>query len=219
MEDKLKLPVGTVVQLQQDATDNQDRYTVKLLGYNPGKGLIVSHLDNRGRTVILKDGTLLIARIVQGRKAMGFHARIVETNMLPYPHLHLSYPEELEISEIRNASRVNTCEASLVRNLADGADSMVEAVIQDLSTTGARVLTRKPIATAGDSLQIKMMLEVNKAGHRIDLVAEVKKVNYIEGDAKKNKRPLFSYGVMFLDVNEIQRLVIHAYVLEQAFVN
>ena len=217
MEDKLKMPVTTLVQLQQGKTDNNDRYTVRLLGYNPGKGLIVSHLDNHGRTVILKDGTRLIARIVQGCKAMGFRSSIIETNMLPYPHMHLSYPEELEISEVRNASRVNTREASLVRNLADDSGTFIEAIIQDLSTTGAKVLTRKPIATVGDLLQVKMMLNVNKGEHRIDLTAEVKKVTYLEGDASKNRKPLFSYGVMFLDVNEIQRLVVHAYVMEQEY--
>ncbi len=216
MEDTLKLPVGTIVQLQQNATDNKDRYTVKLLGYLVGKGLIVSHLDNQGRTIILKDNTQLIARIVMGQKAIGFRTRIIETNMVPYPHMHLAYPENLEITEVRNASRTSTREPSLVKNLADENDAFIEAIVQDLSTTGAKILTRKPMAVIGDGVQLKMMLNVNRVDHHIDLTAEVKKVSYIEGNSKTTKKPLFSYGVMFKDANDLQRLVIHGYVLEQA---
>ena len=216
MEDNLKLPVGTDIQLQMNTVDNNiARYTVKLLGYLPGKGIIASSLENNGRTVILKDGTKLISRVVLGTRAIGFRTSIITTNMVPYPHIHLSYPQSLEISEVRNASRAIVKEASLVRNLGEKDAKFSEALVNDLSTTGAKLLTKKPLAVVGDIVEIKMLLTANKIEHKINLMAEVKKVNYVENNPDKQKKPMFSYGVMFKGINAQQSLAIYAYVLEQ----
>jgi len=216
MEDNLKLPVGTDIQLQMNTVDNNiARYTVKLLGYLPGKGIIASSLENNGRTVILKDGTKLISRVVLGTRAIGFRTSIITTNMVPYPHIHLSYPQSLEISEVRNASRAIVKEASLVRNLGEKDAKFSEALVNDLSTTGAKLLTKKPLAVVGDIVEIKMLLTANKIEHKINLMAEVKKVNYVGNNPDKQKKPMFSYGVMFKGINAQQSLAIYAYVLEQ----
>jgi len=216
MEDNLKLPVGTDIQLQMNTVDNNiARYTVKLLGYLPGKGIIASSLENNGRTVILKDGTKLISRVVLGTRAIGFRTSIITTNMVPYPHIHLSYPQSLEISEVRNASRAIVKEASLVRNLGEKDAKFSEALVNDLSTTGAKLLTKKPLAVVGDIVEIKMLLTANKIEHKINLMAEVKKVNYVVNNPDKQKKPMFSYGVMFKGINAQQSLAIYAYVLEQ----
>ncbi len=214
LDDKLQLPVGTNIQLQQEDNDNPElRYNVRLIGYYPGKDIIVSNPEIKGRTVIIKEGKVMIARFFKGSKAIGFRCRVKMTYMVPYPHLHLSFPENFEVSIVRNASRVNAREAAMARNLRFKDEGYTEALILDLSTTGARIATRHAIAQAGDILQIRMLLRVDEEDRQLEIAAEVKKVNYIEAD-KLNARAAFQYGLMFKGINNMQKLVIHAFVLE-----
>ena len=71
MEDKLQLPVGTPIQVQQEGIEDAPRFNVKLLGYYPAKGLIVTNTEFNGKTVLLTDDTKLVARAVQGNIATG----------------------------------------------------------------------------------------------------------------------------------------------------
>jgi len=214
IEDELQLPVGTTIQLQQESGENNQRYKVRLIGYLPGKNIIVTNPEVNGRTVILKDDKVLIARIFKGSMAIGFRCRVMQTSLVPYPHLHLSYPNDLEISAVRNASRVNTKEAALVRNLAKPEDKFSEALILDLSTTGTKIATRHPIAQKGDFLQIRMKLNVDKEDRLLEMAGEVMKVNYQEASKSVNNKPVFNYGIKLKGVNAMQKMIIHAYVLE-----
>ncbi len=123
MEDKLHLPVGTPIHVQQEGVRDAPRFNVKLLGYYPGRGLIVTNTEFNGKTVLLTDDTKLVARAVQGSIATAFRVKVVQTNMKPYPHLHLSYPNEddIEVSIVRDARRIDTKQPSLVRNTKKGS--------------------------------------------------------------------------------------------------
>lgn len=215
IDDKLQLPVGTRIQLQPDGMENPARYTVRLLGYYPGKSLIVTNPESQsGKTVLFRDGQPFIARVVQGSLCRGFRVHSIQTNMLPYPHVHLTYPEDVEISVVRNASRILTKQPALVRNFKAISSKRFEALVVDLSASGARVATRLPIAEVGDSLEMKMELEVVGESEILNLVASVKKTDFKEADEEKGRLALHYYGLMFEGLNRYQKLLLHAYVLE-----
>ncbi|MGD2119230.1 MAG: flagellar brake protein [Chromatiales bacterium] len=217
-EEKLRFPVGTRIQLQPEGIDNNPtRYNVMLLGYYPGKSLIVTNPESQpGKTVLFRDSQAFIARIMQGSVCQAFRATAIQTNMLPYPHLHLSYPDEIEMTVVRNASRIATKQPALVRNLKATSDKRFEAMVVDLSSSGAKVATRVPVAEVGDSLHVKMQLEVANETDILNLAAEVKKAEFREGDRQKGRLDLYYYGLMFEDLNRFQKVLLHAYVMEFA---
>ena len=216
IEDKLQLPVGTTIQLEQEDLEHPIRFSVKLLGYYPGKGLIVTNTEHNGRTVLLTDDTRLVCRALQGSIVQGFRAKVVQTSMMPYPHLHLSYPDDVEVTVVRDARRIITKQPALARNSKSGSNKKIEAMIVDLSASGAKIATRSPIAQKEDVIELKMILEVADSDETLNLIGVVKNVDFKEGDKEKKRLPLHYYGLMFQGVNRFQKLVLHAYVMEAA---
>ncbi len=214
IEDRLQLPVGTSIQLHQENVDTPIRYTVKLLGYYPGKGLIVTNTEHNGRTVLLTDDTPLVCRALQGSSVQGFRVKVIQTSMMPYPHIHLSYPEDIETSIIRDARRIITKQPALVRNSRSGESRSYEAMIVDLSASGAKIATRVPVADVNEILEIKMVLDVADSEETLNLLGEVKSVDFREGNRAKARLPLHYYGLMFKGVNRYQKLALHAFVME-----
>jgi len=212
MEDKLQLPVGTPIQVQQEGIEDAPRFNVKLLGYYPGKGLIVTNTEFNGKTILLTDGTKLVARAVQGSLATAFRVKVVQTNMKPYPHLHLSYPDEddIEVSIVRDARRIDTKQPSLVRNTKAGSQ-YTEAMIVDLSASGARIATRVPIAILEEMVELKMEVEVAEENEPLAITGIIKNVDF----KKKGNMALHYYGIMFNGINRFQKVVLHAYVMEE----
>ena len=214
IEDKLQLPVGTPIQLQQEDTENPVRYTVKLLGYYPGKGLIVTNTEHNGRTVLLTDDTRLVARSLQGSAVQGFRVKVLQTSMTPYPHLHLSYPQEIETSVVRDARRITTKQPALARNIKSDESDFHEAMIVDLSASGTKVATRVPVAGVDEVLEIKMELDIADMVEKLTLLAEVKSADFRQGNRDKGRLPLYYYGLMFKGVNRFQKMALHAFVTE-----
>ena len=213
-EDKLQLPVGTSIQLEQEGVEFPIRYTVKLLGYYPGKGLIVTNTEHNGRTVLLTDDTRLVCRALQGSVVQGFRVHVVQTSMLPYPHIHLSYPEDIEVSVVRDARRIITKQPALTRNSKNRDGAFIEAMIVDLSFSGAKIATRTPVAEINEVLEINMVLDVADSEEVLKLLSEVKSVDFKVGDKEKGRLPLHYYGLMFKGVNRYQKLALHAFVME-----
>jgi len=217
VEDKLHLPVGTPIHLQQEELENPIRYTVKLLGYYPGKGLIVTNTEHDGKTVLLTDGTKLVARTVQGSAVQGFRVKVVQTSMTPYPHLHLSYPDDIEISVVRDACRVSTKQPALAKNTKND-DKNHEAMILDLSASGAKIATRVPIADLDEVIELKMELNAAGSDEKLTLLGVVKSVDYRRGDRDRGLLPLHYYGLMFQGVNRFQKLVLNTFVAETSII-
>ena len=217
-DEKLKFPVGTRIQLQPEGIENNPtRYNVTLLGFYPGKSLIVTNPESQpGKTVMFRNSQAFIARVMQGSVCQAFRASAIQTNMLPYPHLHLTYPDDIEMTVVRNATRIVTKQPALVRNLKSTSSKRFEAMVVDVSASGAKVATRVPVAEVGDNLEIKMQLEVADEIDILNLVAAVKKSEFREGDKQKGRLGLHYYGLMFEGINRYQKLLLHAYVLEFA---
>ena len=212
IEDKLQIPIGTPIQIQQENQDSAPRYSVKLLGYYPGKGIIVTNTEFNGKTVLLTDDTPVVARVVEGSAAQAFRVKVVQTSMKPYPHLHLSYPDDIEISRVRDSRRIQTKQASLVRNSKKDDDAYHEAMIVDLSASGAKIATRVPIGILEDMVELKMEMDVADQDETMKVLAVIKNVDF----KKKGKLALHYYGLMFKGINRYQELVIHGHVLESS---
>ena len=95
--DEMGLQIGTFLQIQL-LDDEAKRYTVQLIGYHHGHGLIISAPKSSGSelAMILRDDQPLNIRIKSNKAAAAFRCNIVEKRMKPYPHIHLSIPDEIE---------------------------------------------------------------------------------------------------------------------------
>ncbi len=121
----------------------------------------------------------------------------------PYPHLHLAIPEEMEVGEVRSSARANV---SLIASiLSDLRHNSQAAVLENLSTEGAKIQSSAFLGNIGDVFRISTQLRVLGKETVIQLQASIRSRQQTDDD--------YSYGVEFFEVSDQQRLLIYAFVL------
>ncbi len=214
-EDILNLPIGSALQLQRISPDNQDRYSVSLIGYLPYKSLVVTTPLIGDKTILANEGQRFAVRILQGSHIVGFVATILHATSVPYPHLHLSFPEEVESIAVRNAERISTNLHGLIRNSRhpDLPKHWQPILLKDLSLTGAKVESIEPLGRKEESLEVHFSLPVLGASEKIQLQAVIKN-KMLVGDRLDLDETRYSCGVSFEKLDRMQEVLISSYVLE-----
>ena len=217
-DDDLRLKIGDTLQLQPVPSERSDRYAVRVIGYLPGKSLVVTAPAHKGNIVLVREGQRYAARMLVGGSVFGFVASAVRSCAQPYPYMHLSYPTEIESIVVRNARRVDINVPARVRNSKDSSDNTQwkKARLIDMSSTGARLVSQGTLAEKGELLDVVMRLKVQGVDEDLNLVAIVRNeialdpVNQEEGQEDAE----YCYGLEFQSVNRFQQLIMHGFVLE-----
>ncbi len=211
----LNLHVGNTLQLQRVSPEFTDRYTVTLIGYFEGRGLIVTTPLVHEKVQFIKEGMRFAVRILHGSKVMGFISVVTHSATKPYPHLHLSYPEDIESLAVRNAERINTNLPAMVRNTqdADDEDSWQPALVKDLSMTGARLESLEPLGKRGDRLVLKFEVDVCGEKEQITVLTDICNRSLVShlGDPDDSR---YCCGISFQQVNRFQEVMLNNCVLK-----
>jgi c-di-GMP-binding flagellar brake protein YcgR len=203
----LKLLPGVPLQLQfHHSPDVRERSL--LVGYLKNKAIIVTTPTTNGGARAVKVGEQLNIRLFssEANSAVAFSTQTIHVSVSPFPQLFLAYPKEVATGEIRKAVRVATELISTVK--ADGQS--LAATIVDLSTSGCRVESAKPLGQAGD--RFTLVTKIDAAGIRriVQLPSEIKVV--VNSDPGAGN---YLYGLAFEALTEEVSLVLHAYVYYQ----
>lgn len=165
--DDMRLKVGDRLQIQPPSRLSQDRFFVKMIGYLHNVSLLVTApMASHGLRLQLIEGEKLVARIFSSQNAFGFSCTIDKICKLPFDYLHLSFPSEVQGSQVRKAPRVKT---KIIATINTAARGNVSAVITNLSANGAMLDARHTLAEKGES--IKLAFRVNL--HDIDAYLSV----------------------------------------------
>ena len=140
---ELKHSIGDTLQLQFSPGNGEDRYYVKLIGFLENKSIVVTTPRIDGSTLKILPEQRFIVRMISGNAAQGFSATALYSTTRPYPHLHLTYPNDLESITVRKAERVN-CKLIVTVHNEEPENSLGEgksASMQDISTAGSQIFT------------------------------------------------------------------------------
>ncbi|MEN8179678.1 MAG: flagellar brake protein [Pseudomonadota bacterium] len=214
MSDAVKnLLIGDVLQLQNaPPSENLDRYAVKLVGYLPGKSLVITTPGKQAKAILVREGHAFTVRLLQGSNIFGFVAKVLAVSSKPYPHLHLTYPEEVESAVVRNAPRVCTKFSAQVNNTSLQEEKRQEqaAVIIDLSSTGARLILHETLGKVGDLLQIMLTLEVCGGKDNMQVLGTIRNIRESEGAGGQKG---YIHGIQFKGLSRFQQLLLCSFVL------
>ncbi|WP_275098721.1 flagellar brake protein [Sedimenticola hydrogenitrophicus] len=214
-ENILNLHVGKMLQLQRISPEYNDRYTVMLIGSLPGQGVIVTTPKVQDKVQFIKEGARFAVRLLHGSKVLGFVSTVTHSATRPYPHLHMSYPSEIESLAIRNAERVGTNLPAVVRNTRhpDNDDAWQPVLVKDLSMTGARLESIEPLGRTSERLVMKLDIDVCGENEQIRVLAEIcnRSVVSHKGDPEDNR---YCCGISFLQVNRLQEVLLNNCVLQ-----
>jgi c-di-GMP-binding flagellar brake protein YcgR len=212
-EDVLHLSVGSPLQLQAVGRPDSPRYQVRTIGYLPGGSLVVSTPQQNGRLAIVRPGQFFNVRMLRGESVMGFEVQALQVANAPYPHLHLSYPAEIERIVVRNAKRVSADIAATGRHIAEGPDGPERPVVlKDLSMTGAKLLAERPLGAVGQTLALGFEIQVAGKNERLSLLGDIRNVAPRD---REHPEQGYSHGVQFSTINRYQQVLLHSWVLER----
>ena len=99
------LEIGTTLQLEAPHSTEQHRFYVRILGWAWSKSLIIAPPEERNWPILLKADTEVKVRGFTGDSVIAFITHVLCVHSVPYDHLHLAFPHQLEVASVRTAAR------------------------------------------------------------------------------------------------------------------
>lgn len=213
---ELKQNIGDTLQLQFSPGSADDRYYVKLIGFLEDKSILVTTPRMDGSALKIPVDQRFIVRMISGNSAQGFTATALYSTTRPYPHLHLTYPKDLESITVRKAERVNCKLIVTVQNeeSENSSDEGLSATMQDISTAGSQLLTLDSIGQKGQTITINSKVKVADIEQYLTITGIIRRV--VE---PKNKDAKYEYGIEFILLEDKDKLLLHGFVYERMLKN
>jgi len=100
------LRVGGLVFLFTGHDTTERKYPTRLLGWRPGRFLLVGLPQEEGRPARLPEGSEVIVRYVLEGEVYGLRTRVLKVQFSPAPLAFLEFPKEIENVPLRSEPRV-----------------------------------------------------------------------------------------------------------------
>lgn len=208
----VKLMIGDTLQLQSQADLGTVRYYVKLIGYVPGKSVLVTTPVVDGKICLMREGQSFVVRCFSGKNAYAFPASTFKVLNTPFPHMHLSYPREVRGIVVRRGARVNTHIIAAVQILSgERANTPAAVNIVNLSVGGALLTARSTLGAKGDRISVKFRVNLDEIEAYPQLEGVIRNVS-TETEVEGGGPPAILHGVEFKEVSQPDRVMITAYV-------
>jgi hypothetical protein len=207
--ESLKLMPGQALSLEF-AGNEEERIKSALVGYRPGRSIIITTPTKNGVAAAFKPKTRLNVRLFvnQINGVCGFESEIQHVSVIPFPHLHLAIPTQLHIGEVRKAMRARVNIICSVLLQGSKAKNSVSAVIDDLSDNGARLHSKNLSLKPDDEVDLVFKLMIGKIEKMVSVTAVVRTMTI---DIEKGRY----FGLEFLAASEPDTIAMHAYVLSE----
>lgn len=212
----LRILVGDSLQLQKVGADTSERYTSTVIGFVPGKSLLVSAPMVNDKSVLVREGQQFAVRMLQGSYIQAFVAKVLHNSLAPYPYLHLSFPQQVERIEVRNADRVETDIPILLRDirLPDEKVNWKPANIKDISSTGAKLESMSKFAEKDDVILMRFKIIVCQQEEQMELKTVVKHLEEPK-NVGADEWGVYAYGTQYESTQKLEKVLLQNYVLEQ----
>ncbi|MDD2885854.1 MAG: flagellar brake protein [Dechloromonas sp.] len=199
-----KIRIGDTLVLQ--SAPDQPRFPVRLIGYLRNRSVIVTPPEINGEVVMVRDGQSFVGRFFSGQNAFAFSTSVSKQTSVPYPHIHLAYPRELKVQEVRKSPRVDV---SLIAAIEfEGKGGQTAGKLINLSPTGAGFRAKQACGAPGDKFLLKFKLTINGLDTVVNVRSEVCSVREMSEELTMP----FLHGVRFVEVEESIQFALSAFV-------
>lgn len=213
---QLGMRPGETIQMQFVDDETRTQHYVNVIGYISERSLLVTSPEKAGKSMLVREGRAVIVRAFSGQHASGFTCTVLKACTQPYEYLHLTWPRKVEQVKVRKSSRVRTALAVSVHKLGADPDTPgVPAVIRDISSTGAQLLSAAAAGKSGEPVLIRARLPLTTLGDQpVELPALIR--NAQEEDTGKDSLWRHRCGVEFQPLDSQTTLVLRAYLFDRA---
>ena len=200
----VKLMPGDTLQLQPLLEGQTERFSVHVIGVMKPKSLLVTAPMVDGKLIFVRDGQTYLVRAFSGLNVCAFKARILKSQLQPFPYLHLSYPDSVQAMRIRKAMRAPASIIVAVHDSEDGRQSAAGKIV-DISVGGARMLSPSKVGEKDQTLWLSFKVMLGDMEEYVKTPAVIRAVG--EEDDEQGKR-MKVFGLQFGDLPQSQRLII-----------
>ena len=203
--DAIRLMPGDTLQLQPLLEGQTDRYTVRVIGILKPKSVLVTAPMVDGKLIFIRDGQGFLVRAFPGLDVVAFKAKVLKSQLVPYPYLHLSYPDTVQALRIRKNMRASTNIIVAVYESEQGRQ-IGAAKMVDISFGGAKLLSSAALGSKDQSVWLAFKAKV--ADDIEEYVKAPAIIRSISDETDEQGNTVQSYGVQFGELDSNLRLVI-----------
>ncbi len=201
--EQMKPAVGTPLKLA--FTNPELNAGSRLLGYWPGRSLLVRTPSRDGKPLLFKQGRQVRVTFMQSREVVGFNTEVLQEILHPYPYLHLVWPEEIEQVVVRKAPRVAVELIAAIQVEGEGEQA---GRIVDISRNGCALLMKNDATVLeDDNLQLRFRASISGVEQFFTVDGVVRSV-----EAGENLQQI---GVEFMELPEKQLALLEAFVNQE----
>lgn len=204
----MHLAVGDRLQIECSSGSGLGRAFARVIGYAEHHSLLVTAPMAGPHRIDLVENDMVVVRVFSRQSAFAFRASVLRACRLPFHYVHLSYPESVQGSVIRKATRVRAelpCTAQPA-----GSGEPVPGTIQNISATGLLLCTHAPLGERDGALQLQFGLPLHELDATLDVRADIRN---LREDADEDG-PAYHYGLDFRELAPNDRLLIKSFVYQ-----
>lgn len=208
----MRIKVGDRAQLEPPSQMAAGRIPVRIVGWVEGHSLIVTGPHTRSGRLMLERGENVLLRVFTGSSAFAFKSTLLKPTRLPLEYMHLSFPDRVDGLEVRNSPRFRVDLPARITTAAhpDGMDAM----ISNISATGALVESSEPLGVPGEDLGLEFTFGLHGIPARLKLSAAIRTTKSAEDAANA---PRHQHGVTFKDTAPNDLLILRAFVWHEMY--
>lgn len=211
----MRLRVGERLQLQPPPTVDRERHIVKLIGYLDHVSLLVTAPMVNGMRLQLEEGDEVVVRIFSSQKAFGFGCSVDKVCKIPFDYLHLSFPQRIQGTAIRQSPRVRTrIIASIAKPDAVDGNGRQSGIIANLSAGGALVKVRHPLFDNGQIVRLSFRANVHQVDAHVTVSAIIRST-FCEQEDVGADATLINHGIEFRDLPPNDSVILQSLIYQQ----
>jgi hypothetical protein len=202
--DAIKLMPDDTLQLQPLLEGQTERFTVRVIGLMKPKSVLVTAPMVDGKLIFIRDGQTFLIRAFSGLNVCAFKARVLKSQLQPFPYLHLSYPDSVQAMRIRKAMRAPASIIVAVLESEDGRQVGAGKMV-DMSVGGTKLLSPMSLGKKDQTIWLSFKVKLGDMEEYVKTPAIIRSLG--EEDDEQGK-PMKSYGMQFGELAQAQRLII-----------
>ncbi len=202
--DDVKLMPGDSLHLQPMVEGNQERLTVHIIGVMRPKSVLVTAPAIDGKLIFVREAQPFLVRTFSGLSVCAFKSRVLKAHHTPFPYLHLSYPDSIQLMRIRKAVRARVQIITAI-HAEKGSKLLGAGRIVDLSVGGAKVLVGRAFVEKGQRVFLVFKVKLDEVEEIIETSATIRSVGD-EDDDEGHK--VTALGIQFEKLEPHPHLVI-----------
>ncbi len=200
----IKLMPDDTLQLQPLMEGQTERFTVRVIGMMKPRSVLVTAPMVDGKLIFVRDGQTYLIRAFSGLNVCAFKAKVLKSQLQPFPYLHLSYPDSVQAMRIRKAMRAPAGIIVAVHESEDGKQIGAGKMV-DISVGGAKLLSPMVLGKKEQALWLSFKVKLGDMEEYVKTPAIIRSLGEEDDDQGK---PMKSFGMQFGELTQAQRLII-----------